>query len=98
VAAAEGDPAIVAVGPQLLDAAGRALPANAVTAWAATRGEPLPSKELPCIGLAGEGLLLRAEAFREVGGFDVAFRDRLADLDPGLVALMALSSRAFALD
>ena len=24
--------------------------------------------------------------------------DRLADLDPGLVALMALSSRAFALD
>jgi hypothetical protein len=35
---------------------------------------------------------------RRLGDKLPAGRDRLADLDPGLVALMALSSRAFSLD
>lgn len=75
------DPAVAAAAPQLVDPAGGRLPANAAMTWASLRGLPLPAREIPCAGLCGDGLLVRAEAFREAGGFDESFREEGADLD-----------------
>lgn len=80
VAALEGDRGLAAVGPRLLDAGGAPLPASAAWAWAASAGRtPPPEPAGPT--LAREGLAVRTEAFRAVGGFDATFRDAHAEID-----------------
>jgi GT2 family glycosyltransferase/glycosyltransferase involved in cell wall biosynthesis len=79
VAALEADPQLGAVGPQRVDAAGVPAPADAARAWAAATGRALPPEGV--VALGRDGLLVRTEAFRAVGGFDAAFQDHLGELD-----------------
>jgi glycosyltransferase involved in cell wall biosynthesis len=80
LAALEADPRLGAVGPQLLDAAGVPILGDAARAWAAATGCTTPPEGAPP-ALARDGLLVRTEAYRTVGGFDAAFGDHLAEID-----------------
>lgn len=91
VAALDADPALAAVGPVLLDAAGAVESAGIGVAYAA----PLPITPFPLDqgiapgavrgsdvpALSGACLLVRAEAFRAAGGIDEAYADGLEDVD-----------------
>ncbi|MBL0276760.1 MAG: glycosyltransferase [Anaeromyxobacter sp.] len=51
---------------------------------AAFEQDPLLGAAQPAAGLrCSDGLVVQAEVFRRLGGFDVAFRDRLAEVDLG---------------